>query len=135
MEAIPEWRRTRRNPKAVRGAVHQAKLIQAMQVGILHGKVEPDHPERNPARQEAKSGKMGSAECVSVAELRNGEILTYGSARGAGHMACIPLLDPALLSNILDCDTSRVALVYFRVRCGGAKAKASTALAQATHVA
>ena len=39
-----------------------------MQVGILHGKVEPDHPERNPARQEANSGRRGTAECVSVPE-------------------------------------------------------------------
>ncbi len=47
--------------------VRQAKLIQAMQMGILHGKVEPDHPERKPARQEANSGR-GVAECVSVPE-------------------------------------------------------------------
>ena len=48
--------------------MRQAKLIQAMQVGILHGKVEPDHPERNPARQEANSGRRGNAECVNVPE-------------------------------------------------------------------
>ncbi len=38
-----------------------------MQMGILHGKVEPDHPERNPARQEANYGR-GVAELVSVPE-------------------------------------------------------------------
>ncbi len=38
-----------------------------MQVGILHGKVEPDHPERHPARQDANSGR-GGVKCVSVPE-------------------------------------------------------------------
>ncbi len=38
-----------------------------MQVGILHGKVELDHPERNPARHEANSGR-GVAELVSIPE-------------------------------------------------------------------
>ncbi len=49
-------------------AYARAKLIQAMQVGILHGKVEPDHSERNPAQQEANSGRRGVADCVSVPE-------------------------------------------------------------------
>ncbi len=70
-----------------------------MQVGILHGKVEPDHPERNPARQEANSGRV-VAECVSVPEVRNeGNPHVRFCEGGAGCMACIPLLDsPALVS-------------------------------------
>ncbi len=51
--------------------VRRVKLVQAIQVGILHGKGKPDHPERNPARQEGKPGRRGNAECVSIPEERN----------------------------------------------------------------
>ena len=82
-----------RETRAVRDVVRQAKLIQAMQVGILHGKVEPDHPERNPARQEANSGR-GVAECVSVPEEPyEGNPHVRFCEGGAGPMTCIPLLD------------------------------------------
>ncbi len=52
--------------------VRQAKLIQAMQVGILHGKVEPDHPERNPARQEV-TNVVKPGERRQQAVIRKGE--------------------------------------------------------------
>ncbi len=52
--------------------MRQAKLIQAMQAGILHGKVEPDHPERNPARQEV-TNVVKPGERRQQAVIRKGE--------------------------------------------------------------
>ncbi len=52
--------------------MRQAKLIQAMQVGILHGKVEPDHPERNPAGQEV-TNVVKPGEKRQQAVIRKGE--------------------------------------------------------------
>ncbi len=43
-----------------------------MQVGILHGKVEPDHPERNPARQEV-TNVVKPGERRQQAVIRKGE--------------------------------------------------------------
>ncbi len=65
---------TRRAVKLKRrgDAVRQAKLIQAMQVGILHGKVEPDHAERNPARQEV-TNVVKPGERRQQAVIRKGE--------------------------------------------------------------
>ncbi len=81
-----------------------------MQVGILHGKVEPDHPERNPARQEANSGR-GVAECVSVPEEPyEGNPLVRFCEGGAGCMACIPLLDPQFKKSkvAINCSTPKI---------------------------
>ncbi len=41
-----------------------------MQVGILYGKIEPDHPERNPARQEVTN-------VVKPGERRQQAVIRY----------------------------------------------------------
>ncbi len=70
--------------KAVRFDGRQVKLIQAMQVGILHGKVEPDHPERNPARQEV-TNVVKPGERRQQAVIRKGEGELIPKCTGGGY--------------------------------------------------
>ena len=59
-------------PAGMPALVRQEKLIRALQVGSLPGKVEPDHPERNPAWQEV-TNVMKPGERRQQAVIRKGE--------------------------------------------------------------
>ncbi len=57
---------------ACRHSVRQAKGMSALQVGTLLGKVEPGHPEQNPALQE-DANVVKSGERSQQAVIRKGE--------------------------------------------------------------